>query len=883
MSFEGEGTGGGLLILAPGRSENDQGAVFTAPSGHLLRKFVASESFPAVRFEYFCQEPLWKPCFADSGLTTKGLVWLNHFKERLKVIKPKVIVTLGQQLAPVFTRYSASQFSAVYCYVIRQNAFGIPVIPTYRAEDCYVTEFANSESDEDDPFSVETERVACQRQFWIRVALRKAKTILTEPTPKYPLFITNNDPTAVSRYLALAERAPKVTLDIETVDKPNWKLSAFSVSVDTNSAMAVTPDIGDAAWNAALASLRRILENPAIEKVGQNWVGFDQQVLHRNYGFGFAGKLWDTQDSFAHLFPNFRKGLAEQARLYLDCEPWKGHHDTQGEQLRLYAAKDTWITAKLQAIHEKELAEFGQLDHYRKYIQPVCNLAMDLQQRGIRVDEAKRQEMVVAADKIRDELIVAMRQLTVGRVAPGQKKSNKRDPKNDIRVNSAFQLDPAVAQKLKRPEAEAILASQGLPPASFGDFYIAKKQDQTKYGLVPGAIYKRATREEITFVEREFNPNSPPQLLSVFENFKAKLPKVKKAKGKWGESTNVKSLLKLMRSPAVAGDLREFVKLLLRFRKIDKIVSTYFKAKLDADSRWRCSYSVGGTSTGRSSTRKTAFDTGGNNQNIPRDPVEGFKFKDVFLADPGKILVNRDQTAAEALLVAYMADCPKMIELLTTGQDIHVYFISAALGEDVSRYKESDPKKFKYLRHCGKGGNHSGNYGTGPATLSDMFLVQGVDVPVEQCRHILDARRKIFPEIYENFQQGVIADLHRDRTLVTPFGRKRKFFGPLDDNTYREAFAYKPQSTVPYLTNLQWRWLVDYAAAHPDAGIEVLAMVHDNLLWQQAPETLDTTLKAFDEFSKSVILDINGHKVVMPWDCSTGPAWGSLSNYKVKA
>lgn len=880
--FEPVGNPGGILFLKAGPSKTDEGAVFTSKSGHLLRKWTSDITVP-VMLDYFCYEPAWRAHIRKGHTSAIADMWKTHFLSRLKAHKPKAIVLFGDELLPMLTDHW--DLLKTYCYVLRINKLAIPIIPTFPLEDVYIPQFG-PEDDEDDDTSLsssETKNVACERQFWIKCAIEKAKKIAVGTTKQYPTLITDNKWPRIEHYLKQALASSKVCLDIETVcddqDAPNWQLSAFSVSLNAHSAMAVTPDVGVLEWRLALSYLAQILANPAIMKVGQNWMGFDQTVLARNYGFSFAGNLWETMASFSLLFPDFKKGLGEQARMLLDVEPWKGYHNAVGDTLRLYAAKDTLYTMQLQEIHEQLLSDFDQLDHFKQYVMPMENLAFKIQQQGLKVDLAYKAKI---ADQIETELSAIKDRLAEfadDKVALGQRKKEKRDPKNDTLVNlpQGVELPPAgVIQKWKKKELEE-LVKQVLQVSDTSDYYVAKKQDSTKNGLIAGRIYKKNYVEEITAYKRAFNPNSPDQLKSVFANLKIKLPKVKKSKGVWGESTNVKSLLQMLRDGRVTGGARNFCETLLDFRKLEKLRSVYVNCALDADGRWRCAYSVSGAGTGRSSSRQTAFKTGGNIQNFPRSEVNGIKIKRLFVADPGKVLVQRDQSQAELRLVAYLAECSKLIELIETKQDAHVYSINAALGEDITKYKDTDPKKYKLLRTCGKTKNFAGMYGTGYKTLYEIFLKDKVDVSLDMCKLLMEKHRETFPEIFEIFQQEVRDQLNTDRTLVTPFGRKRRFFGPLDDFTYRKAYAHVPQSTVPYLTNLQWRWLDAYASNHPEMGIEVLSMIHDALLWQMREEYVEECRRAFDEYSQSVVLSIKGYKIVMPWDISTGHSWGDLS------
>ena len=186
--FQAEGLPGGILIVKAGPSKTDEGTIFTSKSGHLLRKWTSSFTEPVV-FDYFSYEPAYKNCFSGNGLTKIGEVWKQNFLNRLKLHKPKVIVLLGRELLPIFTkRYSLED---THCYVLRQTELGIPIIPCYPVEDCYIPQFGPD--DEESLLSgSENTNVACERQFWIKCALAKAQKIITE-VRSYPDFYIDNN------------------------------------------------------------------------------------------------------------------------------------------------------------------------------------------------------------------------------------------------------------------------------------------------------------------------------------------------------------------------------------------------------------------------------------------------------------------------------------------------------------------------------------------------------------------------------------------------------------------------------------------------------------------------------------------------------------------
>ena len=80
------------------------------------------------------------------------------------------------------------------------------------------------------------------------------------------------------------------------------------------------------------------------------------------------------------------------------------------------------------------------------------------------------------------------------------------------------------------------------------------------------------------------------------------------------------------------------------------------KSRRDPDGRWRSTFNVCAAVTGRMSSSKSPYHTGGNKQNIAD------KNRGMFIPDTGLWIFYADLEQAESKLVAYDAQCPQDIE-----------------------------------------------------------------------------------------------------------------------------------------------------------------------------------------------------------------------------
>lgn len=851
----GDGIPGGILVVGA-HPKLEESTPFTTPAGYMLRKMAASLGIEQIRFEYVCERKFDRKkesLFFDKACTVpkdEFRAWASDLRRRIDEQKPKVIVALGATAMRALTNYVA--IDKTHCYVIRDIAnLPYPVIPAYSHNEIY-RERSNA--------------------FWLRYALHKANEVLKGRTDPPQTLITNNNFQVACTFLKeILDNATEVCIDIETAGKTE-ELTALGISASPDKALSVSR-VGDDAlspieWDMIVQFFREIMESPKIAKIGQNF-SFDALMLWRIHGIGLAGSVWDTRHAGNVIYSDLDKSLEELIRLYLYRAPHKGSWKTTGEQLRVYNAQDIITTHRIALAQRTHMAELGILEYFQNTPQALFVPALNLMKRGLKVDL----HSVTQLRKQVEHYLKGMRE-TLGSWAQQYTPPAERNKRlRDVYADSEASFDKPVHAPTTKDLVQALKGI--IPEKDIKEFYVAKPQ-HAKNGLIPGRIYKKAYKKATEYTAQSFNPASPTQVMSVLKNAGVKVPKSKSSQTKmWQESTNDNALKKILDRNKDSEDALEFVRNLLQYRAGNKLLTSYCKAALDPDGRWRCEYNIEGTETGRSSSKKTFWGTGGNNQNIPRDGFNGIKFKNVFVPDDNKILFQSDQSSAEARVVAYLSGSAKLIELIENDEDIHVYAINAILGRDITSLKESDPKEYKRLRQIGKVVNHGGNYDMGPSTLADSALKQGLKMSPDEAAFFLKKRKEVFPEIYENWHESIKAQLHKDRTLWTPFGRRRVFLGKISDNTYREAYAFIPQSTIPHITNLMWLWVEN--VAKPAFDVDVLQMGHDALLMQVAKDQVKAFADAYILTTRTIRFTIGERtNLNIPWDAEFGYRWGSL-------
>ena len=150
---------------------------------------------------------------------------------------------------------------------------------------------------------------------------------------------------------------------------------------------------------------------------------------------------------------------------------------------------------------------------------------------------------------------------------------------------------------------------------------------------------------------QELNPESPAQLNKILYKVLGLPEQTSRVGREWKVSTNRDALEKLEMYPTAA----VLVKLILALKDINGKIETLGRG-IDNDGRLRNSYNIAGTVSGRLSSSKSIFRTGGNTQNYTDE------LRDIFIPDRGMKFAYVDLSQAESRAVGLMAK-------LVTGKD----------------------------------------------------------------------------------------------------------------------------------------------------------------------------------------------------------------------
>jgi DNA polymerase I-like protein with 3'-5' exonuclease and polymerase domains len=323
---------------------------------------------------------------------------------------------------------------------------------------------------------------------------------------------------------------------------------------------------------------------------------------------------------------------------------------------------------------------------------------------------------------------------------------------------------------------------------------------------------------------------------------------------------------------------RPFINLILTIRELSKQLEV-FETEIDPDGRFRTSYNIAGTSTGRPSSSSNAFGTGSNAQNIAPS------LRYVFIPDPGYKLCVIDLEQVEARDVGYFCGC--LFDdwtYLNTCESGDLHTTTAKMvwpdlpwtgvpPEDRQIADRRFYRDFSY-RDMAKRGGHLSNYMGTPITASRHLKVPQTVMEDFRSRYVTGPTAA-FPCIAQ-YWQWVAQQLQTTSLLVTPFSRHRHFFGRQDDDkTLREAIAFLPQSTTADRMSLGlWRcW--DHLQRCSNQ-IQLLAETYDSITFQY-PESADAN-SIISEALHLIQVPLtapNGRVYTVPGEAKIGWNWGN--------
>jgi len=617
-------------------------------------------------------------------------------------------------------------------------------------------------------------------------------------------------------------------LDIETPDDDSEKIEVCGVSGQPNEAHVFD-------WKPDYASkVGGILTSKQILKVGHNF-SFDTAAFKAN-GLEIVFPVADTIIAAARIWPpTAQKKLNEVAakdkipikwlsldrvalRLLSDVVYWKRPESRATQAFykvafpsvsywkyrKLYCGLDCIYTHRVWRAERELLQNLKLMDRFQKIDMPAFLPMVNMEARGLLVDEARRatlQEDAAAAQVDAEQQIAEIAQRfhekRVAAVENGLKVLDFR--KAVLLYGMAYCAKHpdyyGQTKRTKQPCCAAIMAENAESVASMKEAI-----KQTREG-----------EKKLKQIGPTFDPSKPDHwrwLLFEPEGLNSERPR-----DKW-----IKPVARTKKQKLPQIDDKAMERLQRKYPDV-----TLFKLKVEATyAAWRLNNTLAvpvNLKTGRAHTRlsihrtstaryasgtdredsaKIRYAAAGNQQNIPDAD------RSIYCAPPGYKLLAPDYSQIEARVTAWHAKEWRLLDAWARGEDIHTnnaVLLAAAIGvkldpADARRLPFPYDPQGKSYRDNGKRLTHAWDYGMGPNKTAREY---GLPLEIAQKLHASYFER--YPALAERTRVVEWTAL-KYRFLRNSFGL---MLGPYDkekrDGVWvladrEEALAAQPQSDV---------------------------------------------------------------------------------------
>ena len=353
---------------------------------------------------------------------------------------------------------------------------------------------------------------------------------------------------------------------------------------------------------------------------------------------------------------------------------------------------------------------------------------------------------------------------------------------------------------------------------------------------------------------------------------------------------------------------------IFKYREADKLIGTYYNARLYKDKYWLFALNLDGTETGRLSSnasqlrsviisetpkkrmeKREVKNLGGNIQNTPPE------FRTIMKAPDNWTFGKIDLGQTEARWTAYLSGDPDLIVDLET-PDVRARYIERTEHVTLDNAAHKDfycllvyiwfkivIHKKHPLRKLIKSIIHGTNYMMGAETFIDtvgivnllkyMNLLGWRGSLLDFASMCLSLYHKTYPRVQKWWADSANF-VAKNGYLETPDGRRRIFHGKaLSHTTKKEIVAHGPQHSNVAAVNLDFIDTYKYGLANPET-FRLITQIHDELLFLMHDESIDIHMQSVAQIMTRYH-SVNEYTFTIPLEGATGKYWGEMREYKV--
>ncbi len=282
------------------------------------------------------------------------------------------------------------------------------------------------------------------------------------------------------------------------------------------------------------------------------------------------------------------------------------------------------------------------------------------------------------------------------------------------------------------------------------------------------------TKQIILLAGEEFNINSPKQLGYIIYE-KLNLGKGKKTKT-GSMSTSAEQLESLIST-------HEIVPLILRYRQIQKLYSTYiegFRPLIDKNTGIvHTVFNQTLTQTGRLSSKEP------NLQNIPVKTEEGRVLRKLFIAkSDDNLLIDADYSQIELRLLAHFSQSEELVKAYKEDKDIHQITASQVFNVSLDKVTKS-------MRSSAKAVNFGIIYG-----ISEYGLAKNLKISPKDAKNYIERYYESYPSVKEYMAKNV--DFARKNGYVSTILNRRRYIKEINSSNFNlRSFGERASMNMP--------------------------------------------------------------------------------------
>lgn len=396
---------------------------------------------------------------------------------------------------------------------------------------------------------------------------------------------------------------------------------------------------------------------------------------------------------------------------------------------------------------------------------------------------------------------------------------------NPLFTEAIFDLYPILSARLRELKVDKPYYDLDLPVLN-----VLAKMELAGVNLDIG-FYKILENEfalELSNIEKEIfsaagtdiNLRSPKQVGELlFE--KLNLPVIRKTKT--GYSTDAEVLTEL-----VSMDVSPVPALLLKYRELEKLLSTYVKTLPliinPKTNKIHTHFQLSNAATGRLSSDHP------NLQNIPVRTENGRRLRQGFISAPGRILLSADYSQVELRILAHFSQDPNMLFAFHNNKDIHQQTASEIFDIPLE-------KVTKDQRNGAKAINFGLMYGQ-----TSFGLSQTLRIPQGEAKRYITSYFEKFSSV-KAFLDGLREKCEETGYAETLFERKRFLPDIKSSNRQIKAMAERVAINSPIQGTAAD--IIKLAMINIDKRIKrenlksiMILQVHDELIFDVEPSEL---------------------------------------------